>query len=291
MGNNIKSKDLMELEIVKNFTKLYSKVTGLMLDVNDPDGRHLKRCFSKNQENLFCKIIRSSKAGETDCIQSGRDRGKISSNLKKPVIYECHAGLIDTAVPILLGDKHIATLITGQFLMRKPTEKKFEKIKDKVKNYGIDLNKLKNAYFKTPVISKEKIKNSIKLIELIVSYILEVEDKIIFLKNNNYDECLMERVSYYIENYYNQKVRVTDIAKFVCLSPYYFEHLFKEESGTTFIKYLNCYRIAKAKRLLHKNDILTVSRAVGFDSISHFYKLFKDSLGCTPGQYIKNLDN
>ncbi|MHB8281014.1 MAG: PocR ligand-binding domain-containing protein [Candidatus Humimicrobiaceae bacterium] len=289
MTNLINFKDIAELSIMVNFCRLFSSITGLMIDINDISGNHPKKYYTIHEENIFCRIIHSSKIGQEKCIQGGKERGLKASILRKPDIHKCHAGLTDVYLPILLRDQHIATLCTGQFLTSKPTKKKFELIKANVENYDIDLKLLEDAYFKTRVISKKHIRDYIELMNLIVSYIFEVEDKIVFFKCASLSDRVSKAILY-IENNYNKKIYIKDAADYTCLSKYHFEHIFKKETGLTFVDYLNFYRISQAKKYLMGKSVLTVCFDTGFNSVSNFYKIFKRYTGTSPRGYKNNLN-
>jgi AraC-like DNA-binding protein len=64
--------------------------------------------------------------------------------------------------------------------------------------------------------------------------------------------------------------------------------ILKTELGLTFTGYVNTLRLTEAARLLkdrHGTPIADIAYAVGFTSISHFNKLFKEEYGCTPGVF------
>jgi AraC-like DNA-binding protein/ligand-binding sensor protein len=288
MESLINFKDIIELNIMINFCRLFSSITGMIIDINDMEGNHPKKYYTDNEVNEFCKIIQRSVSGKENCIRSGMERGIKAGILGKPDIHFCHAGLVDVYLPISIRGNHIATLSIGQFLTSKPTKKRFETIKKNIKDYEIDLKELEDAFMKTRVISKKNIINYTELINLIVSYIFEVEDKIIFLKSSNFSPIVSRGISY-IEKNFQGKIYVKDVADFACVSKYYFEHIFKKETGVTFVDYLNVYRVSQAKQKLVERGISIVCFEAGFNSLSHFYKIFKRYTGTSPKGYKHNL--
>ena len=64
---------------------------------------------------------------------------------------------------------------------------------------------------------------------------------------------------------------------------------FKNTMGTSFIEYLNEYRLTMASRLLVSSDssILAIASEVGFDNLSYFNRSFKKRFGQTPREYRK----
>lgn len=290
MKSLINFKDIIELNIMVKFCRLFSSITGLIIDINDIEGNHPKKYYTIHEENQFCRIIQSSEIGKNHCIESGKQRGSKAGLLGRPDIHSCHAGLIDVYLPIILRSRHIATLCVGQFLISKPTKKRFNIIKNHVKDYKIDISELEKAYFNTRVISNKHIMNYIDLMNLIVSYVFEVEDKIIFLKNSNYNPIVSKALAY-VEKNYNEKIYIKDIAEHACISKYHFEHIFKKETGSTFIDYTNLYRVSKAKSMLAEKSIASACFESGFNSLSHFYKIFKRYTGTSPKEYKKHIRN
>lgn len=285
----INFKNIVELRIMIDFCKLFSSITGLVLDINDINGSHPKKYYPKKVENRFCKIIQRSEIGKERCLESGKKQGLNAAKFKKPQIQFCHAGLIDVYIPICIREKHIATLCTGQFLFNKPTENSFKDVLKRIEGIDVDISSIKRAYFNTKVISKNQLFNYIKLVNLIISYIFEVEDKIFYLKNNNINPIISKSLRYVEENY-NKKILIEEVAKYTCVSKYYFEHIFKKEMGITFIEYLNYFRISRAKKMmLCSRDITSVCFDVGYNNLSHFYKNFKKFTGTTPKSYIESL--
>ena len=90
----------------------------------------------------------------------------------------------------------------------------------------------------------------------------------------------------YIETHFSERIRLTDLANHVALSPYYFLRVFRQEVGLPPHAYLQNVRIRQAQRLIERGTSLTdVAFAVGFSSQSHLTRCFKRFVGVTPGQY------
>ena len=67
--------------------------------------------------------------------------------------------------------------------------------------------------------------------------------------------------------------------------------LFKKYMGCTLVGYVTTVRMEQAKNLLRDKDlsVLDICGKVGYDSLSHFIKLFRAHTGETPNQYRKNV--
>ena len=99
----------------------------------------------------------------------------------------------------------------------------------------------------------------------------------------------MKLILKYIENNYMNKITIEDMAAEVGLSQSHFMKYFKNTMGTSFIDYLNDYRLTMASRLLISSDssILDIASEVGFDNLSYFNRSFKKKYAQTPSAYRK----
>lgn len=91
----------------------------------------------------------------------------------------------------------------------------------------------------------------------------------------------------YVENHYQERITIEEIAAFCDYSQSHFMKYFKNAMGTSFIDYLNDYRLMMAARLLLSSDsaILSISEEVGFENLSYFNRSFKKKFGKTPSAY------
>lgn len=105
-------------------------------------------------------------------------------------------------------------------------------------------------------------------------------------EENEYSYTVRTCISY-IEEYYASNISLDDAAKAVNVSKSYLSMLFKQETGTNFVTFLNDYRIRQAKILLSKTNlkIYEVAEKVGFCSPYYFSKIFKDITGMNCKEY------
>ncbi|MDQ1236243.1 AraC-like DNA-binding protein [Paenibacillus sp. SORGH_AS306] len=92
----------------------------------------------------------------------------------------------------------------------------------------------------------------------------------------------------YIEAHYMNDITLDDIADHLHLSKPYIASVFKQSTGTTVFKYLYNRRITQATLLLQYQSDLSIteaSRLVGFKQLTHFSRLFKQMVGCSPEVY------
>lgn len=93
----------------------------------------------------------------------------------------------------------------------------------------------------------------------------------------------------YVEEFYNRRISLNEIAKREFLSEAYLSRLFKEETGINFSEYVDSIRLQHAVDELRtsKLPILTIALNNGFSTAKRFSTLFKEKYEMTPNQYRK----
>ncbi|OME85224.1 DNA-binding response regulator [Paenibacillus sp. FSL A5-0031] len=92
----------------------------------------------------------------------------------------------------------------------------------------------------------------------------------------------------FLQDHFMRDVSLEEVADHLMLHPNYVCNLLKRETGMTFVSYLRSIRIDKAKALLSKESDFSmeqIAKGVGYDNPRHFYKVFKQYVGVTPGSY------
>ena len=72
----------------------------------------------------------------------------------------CEAGMSDTAIPVRLGEKLVGFLQTGQVFRKEPSAAQFDRTAKMISEWGVeaDIEKLRDAYFDTRVMSPKAIR-------------------------------------------------------------------------------------------------------------------------------------
>jgi len=100
----------------------------------------------------------------------------------------------------------------------------------------------------------------------------------------------IESVLSFIKANLNENITCESMASLVNMNSSYFSRLFKSEVGINFSDYLIGKRIEKATNFLKKTEmtIEEITKAVGLEQPSYFYKLYKKVTGKTPGEVRNN---
>ena len=92
----------------------------------------------------------------------------------------------------------------------------------------------------------------------------------------------------YVRRYsLKEPLTLKSLAAMCFISPSYLSALFKQETGSTLIDYINTQRVNRAAQLLVQNNhtIAAVAEEVGILDVNYFTKIFKKTLGVTPTRY------
>jgi len=97
----------------------------------------------------------------------------------------------------------------------------------------------------------------------------------------------LRRVLDYIAAHPDQDLSLADLARTAGMSAHHFAVLFRQRMGTSPHRYVVEQRLEHAKRLLraHARSILEVALLSGFESHSHFGRVFRRVVGMTPSEY------
>lgn len=94
----------------------------------------------------------------------------------------------------------------------------------------------------------------------------------------------------YIDKHLDENITCESMANMVNMNCSYFSRLFKKEVGLSFTDYMIQQRINKATDFLTKTDmpIEEITKYVGLQQPSYFYKIYKKVTGKTPGEVRNN---
>jgi len=91
----------------------------------------------------------------------------------------------------------------------------------------------------------------------------------------------------YIQENYREPLTAASIAKSAAVSESECLRCFREMLNTTPIQYVRQFRVQRAAELLKTTDlkVAEIGAACGFQEMSYFSKIFRQTYGCTPKEY------
>jgi Response regulator containing CheY-like receiver domain and AraC-type DNA-binding domain len=102
---------------------------------------------------------------------------------------------------------------------------------------------------------------------------------------------LVAKVLKIIGHSYATKLNQEEIAKSLSVTPEYLSYIFHKDVGERFSKFLRAYRIEVAKTLLLQDGMIKeeIPYAVGFSDPKYFNKVFREVVGETITEFLKNM--
>ncbi|MHC5531057.1 AraC family transcriptional regulator [Priestia megaterium] len=128
--------------------------------------------------------------------------------------------------------------------------------------------------------------------ELLYSVILKLRQDSVYIESKSRLQQItqLNPVLRYIEEYYHQPLTLEVLAQQLSVTEQYTCLLFQQSLGIRPFEYVTRVRIQKAKKLLLKNNQISVqdiARQVGYEHPSYFIKRFKEQENVTPTIFRK----
>ena len=120
---------------------------------------------------------------------------------------------------------------------------------------------------------------------------LAIQSNQIAVQKASAEPPVITRAKRFIEDHHREDLSLSQVAASVHTSLFYFCKIFKRHTGVSFTEYVSRVRTEKVKRLL-LNPNLRVSEIayeVGFQSLTHFNRVFKRILHESPTEYRERL--
>ena len=292
-GNGHANRALIEAlassKIYQDYERAFTEATGLPVTLRPVESWQLPHHGRRN-ENRFCQMLAQKSRACGACLQVQESLSETAA--QEPQTVVCGIGMCDTAIPVRLGDKLIGFLQTGQVFRRKPTRSQFDRAAKLVTEWGVNEDKkaLEEAYFSTRVVSARQHDAVVKLLSIFAQHLSMLSNQVV-VQHENAEPPVIIRAKEYIHEHQTEELSLGQVAKAVNTSTFYFCKMFKKVTGINFTDYLSRVRIEKSKNLL-LNPNLRVSEIafeVGFQSLTHFNRVFKKILGQSPTEYRSQL--
>ncbi|MBP2626511.1 MAG: methyl-accepting chemotaxis sensory transducer [Firmicutes bacterium] len=162
--SSVKLADVIDIAFLQQFQDDFAKGVGLASVTVDPEGTPVTDPSSYIR---FCRdYTHSTECGDNRCAESHRKGGEEAARTGKPVVYECHAGLIDFAAPIMLEGRQIGTILGGQVLTAPPDEEKYRRI---AKEIGVDPEEYVKASKEAAILTKERIEAAANVLYIVAN--------------------------------------------------------------------------------------------------------------------------
>lgn len=296
-----KEKNYLEDYDIRNWGSLQdslSKATGLAIVVIDYRANLITK---ESGFTPFCNKMINDPRLLTYCEKCAARGGIEAARTKSIFMYLCHFDILEVAIPIIIDDVYVCSLIAGQIKLDDAEQhNKIERIVNFDYQEVLDKEKLNDLYNQIPTYSFEEFQ---KYVDLLLQTTIFVNQNVLQkadidfngspltlknIKEKQQNSILQPALSFIIEN---KEIMVTqkDAAKLCNLSQGHFSRMFHKEMGDSFSNFYAKLKIEWAKeRLFNTDDLISViSYDLGYNEPSYFVKTFKKITGTTPSKMRK----
>ena len=280
---------LAHTSLYRDYERAFSATTGMPLALR-PIAQWNIALHGRENENPFCALMARTNGSCAACLD-------VQDNLtREPGPHSrtatCFAGLHDAAVPVHVGERLVGFLQTGQILLNAPDKQRFARTAKQLVRWGldVDLSQAEEAYFHTKVLPKKQYASVLRLLTIFGQHLSMLSNQLT-TQSDHAEPANVTRAREFIAQNQDRDLSLHEVAKAVNTSTYYFCKVFKKATGLTFTDYLSGVRIEKAKNLLLNANLRVseIAYEVGFQSLTHFNRVFRKLTGQSPSHYRNGL--
>ena len=214
----------------------------------------------KPKHSEYCRCIREDGTRKRNCNRSNLAHMKEAAQSKKTVCYTCHAGIMETIIPVLYEETIIGFMQIGQFRDEKGEYSSSEKVAAALENYKLPKEEMLKLYGALPVVSDEKFEALKKIVRILIKSLWN--DSLI--RHNR--SMLSVKIEQYITEHLREKIGVEEICQKFFLSKNALYRLFEAEFGMPIGKYILNRRIQLSLEVLRNTNapIANIAAECGF---------------------------
>lgn len=276
---------LTRSQIYQDYERAFGEATGLPLKLSPVDDWKPAPAKQRHASPLCTLLAKQSKSCAA-CLRAHADLAASAQAEAKTVT--CFAGLCETAIPLRVGENLIGYLRTGEAMLHTPTQRHFSRVARQLVQLGlkVDTKELRAAYFQSRVMSPKQYDSMLQLLRIFAQHLAIVANQVVF-RTEHAEAPSMTKAREFIAANSGEDLSLAQVAQAVHMSTFYFCKQFKKATGFSFTSYLGRVRIEKAKQMLMNPHarISEVAFECGFQSLTHFNRVFRKLVGESPTHY------
>lgn len=280
---------LTRSQIYQDYERAFGEATGLPLKLSPVDDWKPAQPKQRHGSPL-CELLAKQSKACAACLRTHAELADAAQTDAKTMT--CFAGLCETAIPLRVGENLIGYLRTGEVMLHTPAQRHFARVARQLVQLGVkvDAKELRAAYFQSRVMSPRQYESVLQLLRIFAQHLSIVANQVVF-RTEHAESPAMTRAREFIAQNSGEDLSLADVARAVHMSTFYFCKQFKKATGISFTSYLGRVRIEKAKQMLLNPHarISEVAFECGFQSLTHFNRVFRKLVGESPSAYREAL--
>lgn len=144
----------------------------------------------------FCKLIRDQVGGSSLCWECDLSASRQAAKSQLPVEYICDNGLLDIAVPILIDNQSLGTIVFGQRRLADNdvfTKTALEYLRDAEEKLGLAKFSLQAEWEKVPTVTVEEVEQAKSDVVLIAKFVSNIVSERRVLQIGNQRSLILEK--------------------------------------------------------------------------------------------------
>ncbi len=147
--------ELIDVDTLQLIQDTFAGITGVTIGISDADGVNVTKDTHSTE---FCSNFnKKSPIGKARCEKCDREGTELALCMGRSVTYNCHAGLIDFAAPIVARGEMIGCITGGQVRTGELDEKQLRRVAEEIQ---VDPDAYVEAARKIPYISEEQLERA-----------------------------------------------------------------------------------------------------------------------------------
>ena len=168
-------KALLDIPLWEKVQDELAKLTGTAIITIDFKGNPITKHSCRTD---FCSVIRENPISRKRCYRCDALAGLEAVRLGRPYIYLCHCGIVDVAVPVMVGDRYLGAVMFGQVrIPNNDTEAKVERLVSEISSFQAESDTarqdLLEKYQQLPEMEYKRIVAVADTINAMVNYIVD----------------------------------------------------------------------------------------------------------------------
>lgn len=164
--------DLIDVQVLQRIQNGFSRFTGMASLTTDANGNPVTE--GSGFADFCTKYTRTTEKGLARCIECDKKSGLLALERGKSVVYNCHAGLVDYAAPIMVEGQYLGSFLGGQVRTAPVVE---EEVRNTARDLGIDEEEYLEAIYKTKQITYEQVEQAAEFLSEIAAVLSEMAYK------------------------------------------------------------------------------------------------------------------
>ncbi|MFP7753412.1 PAS domain S-box protein [Thermodesulfobacteriota bacterium B35] len=160
-------KDVVDIDALTDILKRFHRLSNIPTAIIDPGGNFLT---SVGWQRICLDFHLAEPASRKKCISNDHALQQECHRRRGCVLRPCPHGLVNTASPVIIDGRHVASIFTGQLFTEPLTTEARNRFRRQAERLGFDPDSYLQALAEVPVVDEERLWDNLAfLVRLVVS--------------------------------------------------------------------------------------------------------------------------